>query len=93
MSTLARINGTSPTRCGETLIRRTGIDRFREAERARCRRRVGANAAGRIGAGPKPGNRVTFAADKGYDTSGFVKACCDINITPLEEVVDREAGY
>ncbi|MBZ8139659.1 IS5/IS1182 family transposase [Rubrivivax gelatinosus] len=29
-----------------------------------------------------PGKRVTVAADKAYDTKGFVKACREMNVTP-----------
>ena len=52
------------------------------------------------------GKRVTVAADKGYDTKGFVKACRAINVTPhvaqntarnggsaIDARTTRHAGY
>ena len=52
------------------------------------------------------GKRVTVAADKAYDTKGFVKACRDMNVTPhvaqdtarnggsaIDSRTTRHAGY
>lgn len=40
-----------------------------------------------------PGKRKTVAADKAYDTKGFVKACREINVTPhVAKNVNRLGG-
>lgn len=41
----------------------------------------------------EPGKRKTVAADKAYDTKGFVKACREINVTPhVAQNVNRLGG-
>jgi hypothetical protein len=41
----------------------------------------------------KPGKRVTAGADNAYDTKGFVKACCEINVTPhVAQNTSRNGG-
>ena len=54
----------------------------------------------------RAGKRVTVAADKAYDTKGFVKACRELNVTPhvaqntarnggsaIDARTTRHAGY
>ena len=41
----------------------------------------------------EPGKRKTVAADKAYDTKGFVKACREINVTPhVAQNLNRNGG-
>lgn len=96
---VTQASGTAEPTAAITLIDRERARREKKAKKAKKTSRKAKKAARR-------GRRMTVAADKGYDTRAFVRACRDRNVTPhvaqnqharrssaVDERTTRHPGY